>query len=486
MLITRRAVLSSASALLAARLCAAQDWGTVGNWEILAPTNLGPIIAYRNPTWVAGAFIVSGNNTDTGYTAVWSYDHVTNSWAKWSDVVTNPPIADPFLFEVGGQVVIIDETNMLAVAYIDSVAARSTVGYTWSTPQVAGGPTTPRFGMRFAVFGGVVYAFGGVDIATGACHNDMWAIDGAQLVAGPGPFPPRWVQVAADNTPGFPPARVGYSFSSFGSGMVLAGGVSIDGPNPGGLLPDVCFSPTTNSVCHYHQSVWAFLPGLKQPELGSITGAAWVHLAEAGAYGGPVMSGRFDHTAGAMGDQLFLFGGTTAAGPSNEMWVYNLVSQTWQQVTQTSPWPAANTDLGWGLGAVIGRHLYRYTQITDPNTGMPLPGSGQLWRWAPAPSAGNNPPAINLPTHPGIVATIVIGTLLTVVNTVILYGVAKHAGALPAWAEFGGCGGCCSGRVPSYIPGSGASTPAAAGAAGFYTSVHESPEEGKPAYAPPM
>ena len=36
-------------------------------------------------------------------------------------------VGDPFLFEIGGNVVMIDETNMGAVAFIDAAAARSTV-----------------------------------------------------------------------------------------------------------------------------------------------------------------------------------------------------------------------------------------------------------------------------------------------------------------------------------------------------------------------
>lgn len=50
--------------------------------------------------------------------------------------------------------------------------------------------------------------------------------------------------------------------------------------------------------------------------------SAWVRFGENGANGGPVPAGRVEHTAGAMGDQLYVYGGVTATGISNELWAY--------------------------------------------------------------------------------------------------------------------------------------------------------------------
>lgn len=459
---------------------ATPDWGTTGAWELLAPTNAGPALAYRSPTTVAGNLVLGGNDTFSGFTAAWAYDPIGNAWGQWPDAPV--AIGDPFMLTIGGHVILLDETTFSTFAFIDAAAARSTVGYSWTVLNVPGGPATTRFGQRYLAWGGVIYAFGGVELSTGVAHNDLWALDASALINQVTP-PARWVQVQPDGVTGFPPGRVGYSVTPFGGGAVMYGGVSVD--NSPGVLPMVCFSPSTSSVCHFHTSVWVFLPGVRQPEAGSITGAQWLRLADAGAYGGPAPVGRFDHVAGAVGDQLFVHGGTTAAGPVSELWAFNLVSHTWQAVAPSAPSPAVSSDLGWGVGAVIGRHLYRYAQATDPVSGMPLPGTGQLWRWAPVASAGAVTPAAPAPgTHPGVVAALVIGLLLIIVNTGLLVAVARHADALPEGLMT--CGGVCSrvtgrggsGRVP---PGDG-----------FYTSVHEDKAggsgEGLPpsGYAPPL
>lgn len=45
----------------------------------------------------------------------------------------------------------------------------------------------------------------------------------------------------------------------------------------------------------------------------------------------------------------------TAAGPTSDMWAYNLVTQTWQIVAPSAPAPGPNTDVVLGVGLVIGR-----------------------------------------------------------------------------------------------------------------------------------
>lgn len=463
-----RPSLAAAGAAAAAgwRLAAAQqDWGTQGAWQLLTPSNPGPTLAYRGATYVAGTVVVTANNSGTGQTCALAFDPVANSWAQWPDLVGPAPIADPFAFAVGGTVVVIDETNVTNVATINSAAARSTVGYTWSWPLVTGGYPAPRYGMRFLPWGATVYAFGGMEIAGGAMHNDLWAIDSARLAAAPtggtgGDLPLMWAQVQGDGTPGFPPGRVGYSLSATtGTMAVLFGGVSLAPNAPPGSLADICFTPATAAqFCVFHRSVWGFFPGDRQAGAGAQTGAAWVHLAEAGAYGGPTPAGRFDHTAGVIGDQLFVFGGTTAAGPTAEMWVYNLVSQAWGQVAPSAPAPVAPlTDLGYGVGVVMGHHMYRLAQAVDPASGVPLPNTAQVWRWAPtASSGGGAPPPADPPMHPGTVAGLTLGVLLSLVNTALLVALGRNAGALPE--ALCGMGGWWRSRAARREPGFYAAT----------------------------
>ena len=445
------------------------DWGLSGAWELMAPTNAGPALAYRGATASTGSFVVTANDTDgadggsVGATRAYSYDIAQNVWRAWPDL-PGAGAADPFALDIGGQVFVIDETNLNNVAFIDASAARSRIGQTWTAPAgITGGPVG-RFGMRVAAFGPILYSFGGVEVATGVTHNDMFACGAGTIITGQTLPPPSWSQVAADGLAGFPPGRVGYNMFTFGTVIILFGGVNVLPSAPAGTLPDVCFSPATSSLCEFHHHVWAFRPGNPGPPSEMVvTGAQWSLLSGGG---GVAPTGRFDATGGALGDQFFIFGGTTAAGPSAELWAFNLVSQTFGLVAPSSPAPGASTDLGYGLGALIGRHIYHYSQPIDA-AGMPIPGGGQLWRWAPSASSGGPPAAAaaacaaNAAIVNGHTAGIAISVLLLVAVTALTTMTAQALGVVPA------CGlpGCPRG-APSIGPG------------GFYSSSSKSAMSG--------
>ena len=455
-------VLCSALPLLAAL---SQDWGLQGGWELVSPTNLGPALAYRGATSSTGTFVVTANDTDgadggtIGATRAYSYDIFANAWRAWPDL-PGAGAADPFSLDVGGQVFVVDETNLNNMFFIDSSAARARIGQTWTVPAVTGGPVG-RFGMRVAAFGPILYSFGGVDMATGVTHNDLYAIGAGTIISGQTQPPPAWSQVAPDGLAGFPPGRVGYNLFTFGTVIILFGGVNVLPSAPTGTLPDVCFSTATSNLCEFHHHVWAFRPGNPGPPSEiTVTGAQW-SLLSGGSGAAP--AGRFDATGGALGDQFFIYGGTTAAGPSAELWAFNLVSQTFGLVAPSSPAPSAATDLGYGLGALIGRHIYHYAQPIATN-GMPIPGGGQLWRWAPSASSGGPPAAAaaacaaSAAVVNGHTAGMAISVLLLVVVTALTAMTAQALGVVPA------CGlpGCPPRGAPSIGP------------AGFYSSSSKS------------
>ena len=153
---------------------------------------------------------------------------------------------------------------------------------------------------------------------------------------------------------------------------------------------------------------------------------------------GPVLpAGRFDAIGGAIGDQLFIYGGTTATGSTSELWAYNLPLQTWGRVQPSSPAPYSSPlrDYGYGTGALLGRHLYSFAQAIDPVSGEPLPGTGQLWRWAPTVGGGSvagSAPAVgyNSAALAGHTAGIVIGILVGLGNLVVVLMLAQNAGVV--------------------------------------------------------
>jgi len=461
-----------AAALLAgglAPLCAvAQDWGTIGAWEQVSGTQgVPPALAYRKPVTVSGAFVAITNNTLSGNMAAAAWDYFANTWVTWPDISGVQP-SDPYSFAVGGTVCVIDETAMSTLYCIDS----ANTGLGWAPVAIAGGYAVARAGQRFLAFGSSLYAIGGVDLADPVVfHNDVWAVDVTSALAKVAPAP-TWTQVTPDGAAGAAPPRVGYSLSESAGGLVMFGGVSVDGSPT--FLPFNCFQPAYAPRCTFHQHVWFLAPGLRgQPAPGSLPGTAWSYLASSGAYGGPLPPGRFDHTAGMSGDQLFVFGGTGAAGTLSDMWAWNSQSRTWQAVQQTAPWPPAASDIGYGVGLVwpLGRHLVQYVQAVDAS-GNPAPGGGQLWRWAPVASAGGGPgPAAPADApHPGVVAGLAIGGLLGVANLALLLALAVNAGLVSV-----PCGG--GGGAPGWRRGGGGGA-----GAGYYTAA----SAGGDAYAPPV
>ena len=289
-----------ASAALLALAAAAQDWGTVGAWELVSSATPPPGFVLRKPMQSAGCFIVMTNDTVTGAMGASQFDVIANAWSAFPPLPPTLVLQDPYMVgDVAGLVVAIDELAPANVAVLDA----SNVALGWQPITLGNAFPGQRFGQRFAQWGSLLYSFAGVEVATGVTHNDVWAVDLGQWLTRPQSDPAGWVQVAADGTTGVPPGRVGYSITNFAVGMVIYGGVSLLPPNARGYLPDVCFDPTQSSLCDYHDSVWAFVPGnkLSTPGPGAITAASFLHLNQGVVSGGVTPAGRFDHTAGAMG-----------------------------------------------------------------------------------------------------------------------------------------------------------------------------------------
>ena len=128
-----------------------------------------------------------------------------------------------------------------------------------------------------------------------------------------------------------------------------------------------------------------------------------------------------------MGDQLFIYGGTTALGTTTELLAYNLVSQTWAVVAPSSPAPSIMSDIGYGAGCLVGRHIYQFVQSID-SSGSPMPNTGQLWRWAPSAGGGGGGGggggAAAAETPPALTAGVAIAVLVGIANlaaTIYMY-----------------------------------------------------------------
>jgi hypothetical protein len=410
----------------------AQDWGLSGSWDLVIPSSGSPPtgFAWHHPIAIAGTALFAANNSLTGYPTAFVFDVATSSWSQLPDntIAGSSIRAGPFMFAVGGIAVLLTEENPNTFYTIDTANPYQNG---WQAINATVGAPAGRIGMRFFNWGGLVYFFGGVDSTTGAMHNDFWGMDVSAVLTTAAPA--AWEQIQADGTPGMPTARIGYTVTPFNVITLLFGGVAPSPSAPVGFNPYAC-GQNVNVVagyCIFYQEVYGVLPG-NQPPRGqppSVPVTRWTQLPLVGANGGPVPTGRFEHAAGYLGDQLFIFGGITAAGPSSELWAYNLHYQTWAQVQPTNPWPTGFYGTGLYLGYsfyVIG---YSGPPGARPDPTLPV----QLWKWSPGgapPSSDSNSAnsAAMTAIATGHTVGIVIGLLLGIANLAFLIVLWRKSG----------------------------------------------------------
>ncbi len=411
---------------------------------------------------------------------------------------------DPSVFVQGGNVIMYDARstasvpNPPAMYVLDSMAPYDTSFAKVALPMSPDGSYGPhgRSFVRYFEWGSYLFAFGGSRInqcctppspCSNPCpanqtFNDMWVMELSWNVlksATAGPYVP-WTQVspAAVNglVPGYPAPRIGSTITPFHTHAFLFGGVSRSDPaaDPGECI--YARDPTTAPKdCFFHSHVHGVQPsgmagavvvnGVIPDTSGlQLPGTQWAQWGEGGVDGKPMISGRADHTAGAMGNQFFVYGGVTAPGVrTNDLWAYNLVSQTWAQVTAPNGPP-----LGYAVAQVIGMSYFVLSQNADfPRPGQPSapPAPAALWRWRPAFGAGGGAAAASNAGYSAAVASghtagIVIGILTGLANLYCLVALMGNAGVnlLPEWAE----------RIPVVGPYLAAGGSPRKGPAGFY------------------
>jgi hypothetical protein len=433
----------------------------------------------------------------------------------------------PFVVAQGGNVVIIDEKNPGSFLYIDTQAPWDS-GFK-SALVGAAAQQQGRAGTRFFLWGSQLFQFGGVQQSPNQniTFNDLcvpvrsrppapksshpqnpirYVMDLTYTLANPASVQ-SWTQVsplaqASGAVAGYPDPRVSPTITPFHHRAFLFGGAS---RTLLGADPTECFrSLPAPTDCFFHHHVHSLTPsslpqpfgipnGMPQYYPNSLSASVWQQLGAGGVNGLPGITGRVQHAAGAMGNQLYVYGGVTAAGPVSELWAYNLVricarappasllsalltapslfkqfSETWAMVAPSNPSPP----LGFSAGEIVGSFFYVYSQ---PPLGSGTPGS--LWRWRPAmasvPSSSGSGYSSALAN--GHTAGIVIGILIGLGNLYCLFALVGNAGVslVPEW----------TGRLPvvgQYFGGG------ARGAPGFYSSSNAGVNAAGPGgYAPP-
>ena len=182
-------------------------------------------------------------------------------------------------------------------------------GKTWSAISTSGTQPPPRNSASHAVVNDVLYLMGGfaaagsaatTGVSTGSSATNnaddlVWKYDFATST---------WTSVEPYGSLR-PPTREDHSLAAVGNSVLVFGGRD---PATGALLSDMYAFDTANDAY-------------------SVITAT-----------GP--SARFGHTATSYKSRMFVFGGHTASGPTNEMWTFSMAEMKWSELTPAgSPSP---------------------------------------------------------------------------------------------------------------------------------------------------
>jgi len=227
-----RSAAALAALLLLLRGAAAQQFS--GIWELVnavpGPTGVtSPQGTYFGlPATTAGMFVVASSDAG-GANSTFAYDPTPNAWTEF------PPPAgytalQPVVVTLGGFIVtfstgLLDDLSTVSV--LDSSLGQLA---TWTAITLAA--STPAFpyrnGGRVAVFGSILYRFGGSDM--GGVHNDIWALDLSYVLTSgfsTGTSAVGWVLVAPDvAAANYPAARSAGILAVEGHTIILFGGSS--------------------------------------------------------------------------------------------------------------------------------------------------------------------------------------------------------------------------------------------------------------------
>jgi len=389
-----------------------------GIWEMINPMP-GSVVPTGNyfghPITTGGCFIVSSSDQSAA-NSTFQYDPTPQTWSEYS----LPPGGgnlQPLLISYGGYVLSFGSSLTDDLSVINMYDSASGPTGAWISISL---PPAPGFGFRngprVVLFGSTLYRFGGCDM--NGCHNDLWAIDISSAIStgfvNGGVSNSGWTLIFGDQTgANYPQARKDFIFETEGHMMIIFGG----------------WSGTDASLTN---DVWLFAPGNLQgppgPNAYANSFISWATVP--GVSNGGVPTQRMGSAHGIYGDNLMLFGGyglsagSTTGSTLNDLWVLNLPTQSWFQITpvpgQQWPTPAPGTR---GAGMMIGRWMYLMV-ATAPNT----PGANQLWRFTfPTYRSGggnNNGGSSNNAANNAVIvghtAGIAIAVLLGVANLALL------------------------------------------------------------------
>jgi len=235
-------------------------------------------------------------------------------------------------------------------------------------------------------------------------HNisDTWYFDSSALYLQKNA---SWKQSFSTATP---PPRNSHTAVVFGGQLVIFGGF-YHNASQGEVS---CNDPADD--CFYYNDIWIYSPNADK----------WTQLMPYGDAPQP----RWGHSASVIGEDMYIFGGTTAAGTVlNDLWGYNFPYGVWQKLSPQGTVPAAR---------------FTQTQVTIGDTAYVYGGNDFAGKnfndiWAFSPHKGVSDTEDDLDEHTiGIKASLIVAILLSAIIAMFAILVYRHvAGGSPTYVS---------------------------------------------------
>eukprot|EP00947_MAST-08B_sp_MAST-8B-sp1_P001731 g1731.t1 len=349
------------AALLVLLFASARASSAGGSWSQLTP---GGAAGPAGRTWHNGASCGSAIYVAGGT----SQEHVTTIRYRdagniFEDV--EAPLPHAFFAAdmdcVGGVLVIFGGKNHTSGLLDDELFYLSTTetpGATWQQQQFSNKPPA-RDDHTLVAMSGVLYLFGGWD--TTKYFNDLWAFETGRVVTGSAI---AWQQLKP-NSPSsvlVPAPRNGHTMVAVGSQLVLFGGFS--------HLPELGSMHCTateqaQNKCKFYEDVWL----MEDPSVVSSSPSWRQVVPHSSTTTGGRPAARFGHSAVAIGDCMFIYGGKTASlAITNDVWQLHVPTNRWTQLASApqASWLHAAATIGGQMYVFGGTGAQGYWRFSPP------------------------------------------------------------------------------------------------------------------------
>lgn len=370
-----------------------------GVWQSVSTLNNPGPNSWHDATADGGNMYVA---TTSG--AFYQYSPVTKSWFRVGDLPSNLTASD--LEVAGGLIFAFGGSKTDGQGYVNDVSYFAVPAPSLGWKDFAdANPPTQRNGHTLTSLGGVMYVFGGWNATQ--YLQDTWWFDTTVLYLGI--TTATWQQ---SNSSRNPPPRNSHSAVGYGGDLYVFGG----------FYHNMSLGPSVQcdeqyAACTYYNDLWFYSSRFDK----------WTQLVPSGAS----PSGRWGHSANVIGENMYVFGGTT--GPSvavNDMWAYSFVYQIWQQLNPAGAVPSPRyyhsaVNLG-GITIYGGQtasqaplsDVYVYNPHSTPDTVETDTSSGST-------------------STSGLVATVTLNVLTTVaIGAVVLYFYRTLAGKTSVHTDY--------------------------------------------------